>query len=131
MSFAPAIITAASGSIGEVGFCILLVVAAWRGKSYFAVVFTGLWLMLGLMSAGAYIADAKAQLIPLISMGETAKHDWNFVLSQIGWLNACTQIGGAISLAGMVVGVLSLSFGLYLIYKKIRIRHKAKSNLPT
>lgn len=122
----PPVVTAAAGSIGEVSFTILLFIAVLRSKSYFAVVFAGLWVMLGLMSFGAYVADAKAQAIPLISMSETAKHDWNFVLTQLGWLDWCTQIGNTIRIIGIIVGVASLVFGLYLIYKKIAINRAAR-----
>src|SRR4051812_22814937 len=37
--FLPAIMTAAAGSIGEVTFTILIVIAALKAKSYFAAIF--------------------------------------------------------------------------------------------
>ena len=123
----PPIITAAAGSIGEVSFTILLFIAVFRSKSYFAVVFAGLWVMLGLMSFGAYVADAKAQAIPLISMSETAKHDWNYVLTQLGWLDWCTQIGNTIRTIGITVGVASLLFGVYLMYREAAINRTMRS----
>ena len=118
MAWAPPVITAAAGSIGEVSFTVLLLIAAFRGKAYFAAVFTGLWVMLGFMSAGRYMADARTQALPLIGPGETVQHDWNFVFSQLGWLNADTIIGGTVAGIGILVGVASLLFGLYLILLK-------------
>lgn len=117
--FLPAILVAAAGSLGEMGFTLLLLFAALKAKSYFAAVFTGLWVMLGFMSAGQYMADARAQILPLIGPGEAAQHDWHYVFSQLGWLNIDTLIGGIVSGAGIVIGVMSLLFGLYLIVLKV------------
>lgn len=117
--FLPAIYVAAAGSVGEVGFTVLVLAAALKTKSYFAAVFAGLWVMLGLMSAGRYMADARTQILPLIGPGETVQHDWHYVFSQLGWLNADTTIGGSVQAVGIVVGVLSLLFGAYLIALKL------------
>lgn len=117
--FLPPIAVAAAGSIGEMSFTLLLWFATFKAKSYFASVFTGIWVMLGFMSAGRYMADARAQLLPLIGPGETVQHDWHFVFSHLGWLNADTAIGGTVSAFGIVIGVLSLLFGLVLIVLKI------------
>jgi hypothetical protein len=117
--FLPPIFVAAAGSIGEVCFTLLLLFATLKAKSYFATVFTGQWVMLGFISAGRYMADARAQMLPLIGPGETVKHDWNFVFSQLGWLNADTLIGGTMTTIGTTVGVCGLLFGIYLIILKI------------
>ena len=117
--FLPAILVAAAGSIGEMSFTLLLVYAALKGKSYFAAVFAGLWVMLSFMSAGRYMADARAQLLPLIGPSETVQHDWHYVFSQLGWLGADTAIGGTVQGIGIAIGVASLLFGLYLIAVKL------------
>ena len=117
--FLPAIFVAAAGSIGEVSFTLLLLFATLKAKSYFAAVFTGLWVMLGFMSAGRYMADARAQNLPLIGPGETVQHDWHYVFSQLGWLNADTFIGGSMQAIGIIIGAGGLLFGLYLIALKL------------
>lgn len=117
--FLPPVAVAAAGSIGEVSFTLLLWFATLRAKSYFASVFTGIWVMLGFMSAGRYMADARSQLLPLIGPGETVQHDWHFVFSQLGWLNADTAIGGTVLAIGIIFGAVSLLFGLWLIVLKV------------
>lgn len=117
--FLPAIAVAAAGSVGEVTFTLLLLFATLKTRAYFAAVFAGIWVMLGFMSTGRYMADARAQLLPLIGPGETVQHDWHFVFSQLGWLNADTAIGGTVSVLGIIIGALSLLFGLYLIVLKV------------
>ncbi len=125
--FLPPVAVAAAGSIGEVSFTLLLWFATLKAKAYFASVFTGIWVMLGFMSAGRYMADARSQLLPLIGPGETVQHDWHFVFSQLGWLNADTAIGGTVSAIGIIFGVASLLFGLWLIVLKVSQQTESKN----
>lgn len=117
--FLPPLAVAMAGSIGEISFTLLILYATLKAKSYFATVFAGLWVMLGFMSVGRYMADARAQSLPLIGPGETVQHDWNFVFSQLGLLNADTIIGGAVSAYGVAIGACGLAFGVCLIIRKI------------
>ena len=127
--FLPAIFVAAAGSFGEVSFTLLLLFAALKAKSYFAAVFTSLWVMLAFMSAGRYMADARTQLLPLIGPGETLQHDWNYVFSQLGWLNADVIIGGTMRTIGIIIGIAGLLFGLYLIYLKLSKQTSLDKNI--
>lgn len=119
VSFLPMIFVAAAGSIGEMSFTLLLLYAALKAKSYFAAVFTSLWVMLGFMSAGRYMADARMQSLPLIGPGETVQHDWNYVFSQLGWLQVDGVIGGIVQAMGISIGVAGLACGVYLIVRKL------------
>lgn len=119
VAFLPQIFVAAAGSIGEIGFTVLILYATIKGKAYFAAVFAGLWIMLAMSNVGRYMADARSQLLPLIGPGETVQHDWNYIFGQLGWLNADTAIGGTLRGLGIAVGVAALGWGLYLIIMKI------------
>lgn len=116
--FLPAVLVAAAGSVGEIGFTLLMLFVTIKQKAYFASVFVGLWVMMAFMSMGRYMADARAQQLPLIGPGETVQHDWNYVFSQTGLLATDTVIGGAMSTIGIIIGVVSLATGLYLIVIK-------------
>lgn len=117
--FLPTIFVAAAGSIGEMTFAFLILAATIKTKAYFAATFAGLWVMLAMMSAGRYMADARAQQLPLIGPGETVQHDWNYVFTQLGWLNADTAIGGTISVIGIVIGASALIWGVWVIIVKL------------
>lgn len=119
VAFLPQIWVAAAGSIGEIAFTLLILAATIKGRAYFATVFAGLWIMLAMNNVGRYMADARSQLLPLVGPGETVQHDWHYVFSQLGWLNADTIIGGAVRGFGVVVGVAALGWGLYLIVTKV------------
>lgn len=120
LMFLPRIFVSAAGSLAEIAFALLLLLAAFKGKSYFAAVFTGLWVMFSFISAGLYMSDARAQSLPLIGPGESLVHDWYYVFSQLGWLNADTFIGGSMRTVGITIGVASLAFGIYTIILKVR-----------
>ncbi len=110
--FLPQIWVAAAGSLSEVGFTILLTFAALRTKSYWAAIFALLWFMLAMHSMGTYMADARAQLLPLVGPGPDPMHDWHFVFGQLGWLNADVMIGTTVKIVGNIVGAGALLFGL-------------------
>lgn len=113
--FMPAVFVAASGSLSEIVFTSLVVIAAFKAKAYFAGIFGLLWVMMAMNSAGIYMADARAQAMPLIGPGDTVQHDWHFVFSQLGWLNADTAIGGSLRIFGDVIGAVALVYGLFLL----------------
>jgi hypothetical protein len=113
--FLPAIFVAASGSLSEIAFTSLVAFAAFKAKAYFAGIFSLLWVMMAMNSAGIYMADARSQAMPLIGPGDNVQHDWNFVFTQLGWLNADTMIGGSLRVFGDVIGVIALVYGLFLL----------------
>lgn len=117
--FLPAIFTAAAGSVGEICFTLLLLYATIKAKSYFAAVFASQWVMLGFVSAGLYMADARSQSIPLVGPGEVVIHDWHYVFSQLGVLNSDTLIGGGIQWIGIAVGFSGLLYGVYFITTRL------------
>ncbi len=85
-AFLPSVWVAAAGSIGEITFTVLVMIATIKARAYFAMIFGALWVMLAMNSAGRYMADARAQAIPLIGPGPEPLHDWYFVFGQLGWL---------------------------------------------
>jgi hypothetical protein len=119
-SFLPPIICAASGSLFEMTFTWLLVYAALKARSYFAAIFSLLWVALSMTSAGNYMADARAQQMQLIGLGSDPKHDWNFVFGQLGWLNADAFIGGTVRVIGDVAGLIGLIYGVFLLINMYR-----------
>jgi hypothetical protein len=119
--FLPPVLVAASGSLAELAVGLLAMAAALKTRKYFALVFACLWYMLAAQSAGAYMADARAQQMQLVSPGgalsgsDSAIHDWHFVFGQLGLLDLDSFIGGGVRLVGVMVGLLGLVLGAWLI----------------
>jgi len=122
-AFLPGILTAAAGSFSELLLGVLLILGAFKSKSYFAVLICALWFMLTCQSAGIYMADARAQKLALVSLGgalsgsDKAIHDWNFVFGKLHILSLDTFIGNSVRAVGIIVGVISLIFAAWLINK--------------
>jgi hypothetical protein len=115
VGFLPSILVAAAGSIGEITFTVLILVAAFRARSYFAAIFGALWVMLAMTSVGRYMADARTQLIPLMGPSDQPIHDWFFVFNQLGWLQYDTLIGSVVRGIGIGIGIAALCSGIWLI----------------
>lgn len=113
--FLPGILVAAAGSIGEITFTILIVIAALKARSYFAAIFGALWVTLAMNSVGRYMADARTQLIPLVGPSDQPIHDWFYVFNQLGWLQYDTVIGNIVRWIGDGIGIAALCGGAWLI----------------
>ena len=122
-AFLPSILTAAAGSLSELLLGVLLVLGAFKSKSYSALLICALWFMLTCQSAGIYMADARAQKLALVSLGgalsgsDKTIHDWNFVFGKLHILSLDTFIGDSVRAVGILVGITSLIFAAWLINK--------------
>lgn len=118
-AFLPSVLTASAGSFGEILFTSLVVYAGLRYRAYFVAAFGLLWMMLAFNSTGIYMADARAQSLPLVGPGPEPTHDWHFVFDRLGLLSHDHFIGGAFRVFGDILGLLGLLFGAWLIYKML------------
>lgn len=118
VSFLPAIMVAAAGSASELLLGVGLIVGAFLTRSYFAALFCGLWFMLAAHSVADYMADARAQALPLVSFGGSdPTHDWHFIFSELGLLEQDTMIAAITRSLGTLVGLFFLMFSAWLIFK--------------
>lgn len=66
------------------------------------------WVAQNLWNISVYIADARAQELPLVGGGE---HDWAYLLDHLDLLAKDVAIGRAVHLLGVVLYVMSLIGG--------------------
>jgi hypothetical protein len=118
-AFLPPILTAAAGSVGEISLTMLVALAALKERSYFAFILALQWFGLAMNSVGRYIADARTQTLPLIGPSETATHDWHYILSQLGILQADVIIGTVVRGLGDIVALGGLLFGLWILVRAV------------
>lgn len=55
----------------------------WLRRDAYGTAAAGVWGFENLLNISRYVADARAQVLPLVGGGE---HDWTALLSQWGWL---------------------------------------------
>jgi len=92
-----------------------------RQSDYFGLAVCGGWLSTNLFGVGTYMSDARAQELPLVSpFSGHPLHDWNFLCTRLGWLDACEELGFAVKLLATVVMVASIAFGSWLAWKMLR-----------
>src|SRR5947209_9685759 len=61
------------GTIGQLAFPVLTSLHFWRRRETFACALCLTWLFENFLNIARYMADARAQLLPLVGGGE---HDW-------------------------------------------------------
>ena len=82
------------GTLGQLVFPVVVSVSFWRRGGVLAGSLGIVWLMQNLLNIARYMADARAQVLPLVGGGE---HDWTNILSRWGSLNADTLLAGRLS----------------------------------
>lgn len=77
----------AGGSLMQLLVPIGAAAVVWRGKDWFGVAVCGLFLAASVADLSWYIADARTEMLDLVSFSEEgAVHDWNYLLGEAGLL---------------------------------------------
>jgi hypothetical protein len=116
----------AGGSVAQV---LAPLAVAWgflRQRDYFGVAVAGAWEAMSLSNLATYIADARAEALPLVSpFSGDPEHDWNFLLSSLGMLRHDTQLAALVRLVAFLALVGSLVLGGWLCVRMARGRTAA------
>jgi hypothetical protein len=77
----------AGGSITQLLIPIGAMALLWRAKDWFGVAVCGLFLATSLAELSWYVADARNEMLDLVSFSpDGAVHDWNYLLGEAGLL---------------------------------------------
>lgn len=85
------------GTIGQLVFPVVLAVSFWRKGQSLSFAGTGIWFFENWLNIARYLADARAQLLPLVGGGD---HDWHRILTRWGLLEYDTTIAAALKTVG-------------------------------
>jgi len=99
------VVTALGGTLFQLVIPAAFLVSFWRRGDRYAAAFPLWWIAQNLWNISVYVADARAQDLPLVGGGE---HDWTFLLGEVGWLARGVALGQALHATGVAVYVLSL-----------------------
>jgi hypothetical protein len=123
-------ITVLGGSLFQCLVPLILAVAFLRQKTPFGAIVCAWWAGENLVDVAPYIADARA--LELVLLGgrtgaEVEGHDWEYLLTQLGWLHLDRMLGLAAHRAGLVMMFGALAWGAYYL---VRHRDSAVLTLP-
>lgn len=105
----------AGGSIAQLAAPAAVALVMLRQRDYFGVAVGGAWLSMSLSNLAVYVADARAEALPLYSLGGgDPVHDWNYLLGSLHLLPQDTAIAGAVHFAALILLLASVLLGAWL-----------------
>lgn len=115
------LVTAAGGTILQLGAPLASMWMFARQPDYFAMAFCGTWLSTNLYSVATYMADAREMDLPLVTVGGgEAEHDWNYLLSAVGLLPWDTTLAALVRVAAFLVAWGSIAAGGWMLWRMAR-----------
>ena len=109
-------LTVAGGTFLQCVCPILTGIMFYKQRDFFAIGVACYWLGTNFAHIAPYAADARAQLLPLVSPLQGAPgHDWNYLLGALGLLGQDRAIGGAFQVAGMLTMGTGLLGSLWVL----------------
>jgi len=121
-SFLGQFIGVAGGSLAQLLAPLAAGAILLRQRDYYGVSVAGSWLSFSLYNLATYIADARAQELPLLGLTDDPIHDWHYLLTQTGLLNYDTILAFLTRCLGFAVLTASLALGAWLCWVMARPR---------
>jgi hypothetical protein len=118
-------VTVAGGTLLQLAAPVLSAVMFLRQPDYFALTVCGAWLATNLYNVAEYMADARAQELPLVTVGDgecVICHDWGYMLGQLGLLSFDTSLAGLVRVLAFVIMWSSLAAGAWMLWRMARTR---------
>jgi hypothetical protein len=108
----------AGGTLAQLAAPLAAMAILWRQRDSFGVTFCLGWLSTNLVGVGVYMADARAQELPLVTAeggdGEPI-HDWNWLFTYFGLLQDDTLIGLWTRALGSATMAVALALGAWVM----------------
>jgi hypothetical protein len=82
------------GTLGQLFFPVVAAILFWSRREAISFGLAGVWLFENFLNIAHYMADARAQVLPLVGGGE---HDWTNIFSRWGVLHYDTKIATAVN----------------------------------
>ena len=120
----------AGGSLAQIAAPIA---AAWilaRQRDYFGIAVGMAWLAFSLFGLAAYVGDARAQELPLVSLGPDPIHDWNWMLGRLGLLSADHALAFLCRAAAAVIWAGAMVLGVWLLWV-MGTDQRGRNSLPS
>jgi hypothetical protein len=99
----------AGGTVFQLAMPIAFVVYFWRRGDRHAATVALWWVAQNFWNVSVYVADARAQVLPLVGGGE---HDWAYLLGRLGWLKHDQALALDLRVLGAAIYVYAIVAGL-------------------
>ena len=106
----------AGGSLAQVAAPAAAAWVLYRQRDYFGVAVAAAWLAFSLFGLAAYIADARAQELPLVGLTPDPVHDWHWLLEKFGILEWDGRLALLTRAVAFVIWLGSLALGGWLVW---------------
>jgi hypothetical protein len=110
--------TVLGGSLFQVAIPIVCAIAFVRRSDWFSAAVCSWWAGASLVDLGPYMADARALQLPLIGGATGAEvygHDWEYILTRLGWLHLDRAIGMGVHALGSMVMLAAFAGAVWTI----------------
>lgn len=123
-------LTVAGGTLLEAAVPVLVGILFWRQRDPFAVTVAAFWFCTVALDVSVYMADARSQLLPLVTVGPgPALHDWGYLLGEMGLLEMDTTLARITRRLGLASMLASLGAAGWVVHR-IRVV-KGRTPLPS
>jgi hypothetical protein len=116
------------GTLGQLLMPLVLLVAfRWKNRDAFAAALALWWFGQNLVDCAPYINDARSLQLTLIggSTGQEVEgHDWEYLLTDLGWLNRDVYLARSVLRAGRWIMALGLAWAAVALLAEIRARFR-------
>jgi hypothetical protein len=99
------------GTLGQLVFPLVSLIAFWLRREAISFAIAGVWLFENFLNIAHYMADARAQVLPLVGGGE---HDWTNIFSRWSVLSYDTRIASFVNTLGWL-GMIGM--GAWMMYR--------------
>ena len=119
----------AGGTLGQLLMPFVLCVAfRWKNRDAFAAALALWWVGQNLVDCAPYINDARSLNLELLGGGngkEVEGHDWEYLLTELGWLNKDVYLSRWVLRGGRWVMALALGWAVTVLVAEFRAHRAA------
>ena len=110
------------GSFLQLFIPIIFMLYFLRRSEYFSSTVMLWWLGDNLTDVGIYMADARAQVLPLLG-GDKSGHDWTYLLNKLSIIKYDVILGNTTWAIGIIIIIFSIGLGAYLTFNEDTKKH--------
>jgi hypothetical protein len=110
------LLAVAGGSIMQLAAPVIVALLFLRQREYFGITVALAWLSMSLSNLASYIGDARAQDLPLVSIGGGDPiHDWHYILGHFGMLGQDHALARFARFLSLLSLLLAIVWGAWLL----------------